>query len=235
MDITKILEYQKLDSELFKLEKALRDNPNKKIASEMSNNAKMAQQRSVGLEKKAGELLAEVDTVKKQFQIQTDKMKQVMAKDVDSMSKEEVEAMLSLKDKLSQNLNILDKNLTKLAESVNAVLADFNKTIKTYNLAKEKFTQSKTAYDKDVEAVEPKKVELEKGLVKLEKGIDSSLMEKYKKRRNDNLFPVLVPLKGGRSCGGCHMELPAAEVAKLKTEGILSCEHCRRIIYYAED
>lgn len=235
MDITKILEYQKLDSELFKLEKALRDNSNKKTASEMSNNAKVAQQHSVGLEKKAGELLAEVDTIRKQFQIQTGKMAQVMAKNVEAMSKEEVELMLSLKDKLSQNLNILDKNLTKLAENVNAVLADFNKTIKTYNIAKEKFTQSKAAYDKDVEAVEPKKIELEKGLFKLEKGIDADLMEKYKKRRSDNLFPVLVPLKGGRSCGGCHMELPAAEVAKLRTNGILSCEHCRRIIYYSED
>ena len=44
MDISKILDYQKLDTELFKLEKRLRDNPNKKTANEMSTNAKNAQQ-----------------------------------------------------------------------------------------------------------------------------------------------------------------------------------------------
>ncbi len=231
MDITKILDYQKLDSQLYRIEKQLRENPNKKMANEMSTNAKNAQAKSVQLEGKAGELLKEVDTVKKQLSLQTEKLNQIMAKDVESLSKEEIESMLSLKDKLIQNLNILDKNLTKLAESVNGVLADFNKTIKIYNVAKEKFVQSKAAYDQDVEAVKPERANLEKQLLALEKGIDTSLMEKYKKRRGDNLFPVLVPLND-RSCGGCHVELPFAQISKLESEGILSCEHCRRIIYY---
>lgn len=231
MDITKMLDYQTTDSELYKLEKSLRDNSNKKVAAEMSNTAKASQQRSFELEKKAGDLLREIETVKKQFQIQNDKMNQILAKDVANMSKEEVENMFILKDKLVQNLAILDKNLTKLAENVNAVLADFNKTIKTYNLAKERFTQSKSAYDKDVEAIEPKKQELIKKLAVLSKGIDKELMEKYNKKRQDNLFPVLVQLVGN-NCGGCHMELPAAQISKLKTDGVLSCEHCRRIIYY---
>ncbi len=231
MDITKILDYQKLDSQLYRLEKQLRDNPNKRVANEMSTNAKNAQAKSVQLEAKAGSLIQEIETVKKQLSVQTDKLNQIMAKDVNSLSKEEIESMLSLKDKLTQNLNILDKNLTKLAESVNGVLADFNKTIKIYNASKEKFVESKNAYDKDLEAVKPEKANLEKQLLALEKGIDPALMEKYKKRRGDNLFPVLVPLND-RCCGGCHVELPFAQISKLENEGVLSCEHCRRIIYY---
>lgn len=234
MDITKILDYQKTDSQLFKLEKSLRDNPNKRIANEMSNNARNAQQHSMQLDSKAGDLIRDVNTIKKQLEIQTDKMNQVLAKDVEKLSKEEVENLLLLKDKLAQNLNILDKNLTKLAEMMNAMLADFNKTLKVYNSSRDKFAESKNLYDQDVKAVEPEKKELEAKLSSLEKSIDAGLLEKYKKRRADNIFPVLVPLKYGKSCGGCHMELSTADVSKLQREGVQTCEHCRRIIYYKE-
>lgn len=233
MDISKILEYQMLDTELFKLERQLKENPNKKMASDMSMNAKNAQQRSFQLETKAGSLIQELTTVKGQFEAQTERLNQVMAKDVEKMSSEEVESLLSLKDKLAQNLAILDKNLTKLAENVNAVLADFNKTIQVYNKAKEQYATSKAAYDKDLENLEPEKKKLEDGLNKIAKNIDASIMEQYRKRRNDNLFPVLVPLKNA-SCGGCHMELSAADIAKLHRDKILSCDHCRRIIYTQE-
>ena len=40
-----ILEYQKLDSNLFKLEKELKDNSNRKTAEQMAENIKNAQAR----------------------------------------------------------------------------------------------------------------------------------------------------------------------------------------------
>ena len=46
MDIDKILEYQKLDSELFKLEKSIRDNAEKKNSL---SNAKQCQSGSRAL------------------------------------------------------------------------------------------------------------------------------------------------------------------------------------------
>ena len=230
MDIKKVLEYQKRDSELFKLEKQLRESENRKSASQMQEKAKQAQERSTQLEQKAGALLKEIETVRGQYSIQEKKMNEVFAKDIEKMRKEEVEAMLTLKDKLAQNLNILDKNLTKLAENVNAVLAEFNKTVKLYNMAKEKYTETKTAYDKEVSQLEPKKQELALKLSSMAKTVDAKLMEQYAKRRKDNIFPVLVPLQE-QSCGGCHVELPISMISKLKEEGVLSCEHCHRIIY----
>lgn len=231
MDITKILEYQKTDAQLFKIEKDLRANANKKMMQASTQNAKDAQNRTTELENRAGSLLAEIDTVKKQFAVQEQKLNEIASKDIEKLTKQEIDALLTLKDKLAQNLNILDRNLTKLAENVNATLAEFNKAAKAFNASRDKMNESKAAYEKDVAAVEPEKKQLEAQLKTLEKGIDGALLEKYKKRRADNLFPVLVPLNGN-SCGGCHMELPAAEISKLKTDGLLTCEHCRRLIYF---
>ena len=230
MKVEKMLEYQKLDSEMFKIERQLKENRNRQTATQMHESMKNAQARSVKLEERAGTLLAEIDKVKKQFQVQEDKMQEFLQKDLSKMSKEEIEHLSLLKNKLAQNLQILEKNLATLAESVNAVLADFNKTIKTFNFAKDEFAKSKSAYDADIKAVEGQKAEIEKRLNNIAKECDSKLLESYLKRRRENVFPVIVSLKGN-SCGGCHVELPYASIAKLNEAGVLVCEHCRRIIY----
>lgn len=232
MDITKILEYQKVDSGLFNLERQLRQNANKKTADEMAASARQAQNRTAELENKASALLKDIETIKKQFEAQESKLNEITSKNLDKLTKAEIDGYLALKDKLAQNLNILDRNLTKLAENVSATLTDFNKTAKVFNAARDKMMTSKQAYEADLAKIEPEKVRLEGELKQLEKGIDGQLLEKYKKRRADNLFPILVPLLNGNSCGGCHMELSFAQVSKIKQEGLLSCEHCRRLIYF---
>lgn len=230
MDLNKILEYQKLDSQLFKIERQLKDNGNKKTANKMHEQMREAQNRSIKLEEKAGSLLNEIEKVKKQFKIQKDKMDEFSSKNLENMKKEEIEKLLILKDKLSQNLTILDKNLSSLAETVNAVLSDFNKTIKTFNNSKEEYAKSKSAYEEDVRTMDKSQKDVKEKLHSISKDIEPKVMEAYQKRRKENIFPVVVPLINN-SCGGCHIELPYANISKLEDEGILTCEHCHRLIY----
>ena len=230
MDIDKILEYQKLDSELFKLEKSIRDNADKKTASQMQNNAKVAQERSYKLNDMAKALEKEYNNIKSQFDIQKKKMDEIFAKDVDSLSAEEVEKLKVLKDKLSANLSTLERNFARIAESMNNLLSDFNKTRKAFQMAKEQYADAKAKFDKTQSELAPHKAELEKKLSSLEKGIDRDIVESYKKRRVENIFPVVVPL-AGNCCGGCRTELSLANLSTLKERGVLTCEHCHRIIY----
>lgn len=235
MKVEQILEYQKLDKDMFKLEKELRENPHKKKANQLHETMRAAQERSVKLEEKAGALLVEIEKVKKQLKIQQDKMSEFMAKDLNSLTKEEIEKIASLKDKLAQNLQILEKNLSSLAETVNSVLADFNKTIKSFNASKEEFAKCKADYDNEVKVVEEKKAEIATKLKEISKNIDSSIMDAYQKRRKENIFPVVVPLmeegKGSYFCGGCRTQLSFASINKIDNEGVATCDHCRRLIY----
>lgn len=230
MNIQPILEYQKLDGELFKIEKGIKDSKSKSMASQMYENMKQAQDRSHKLEEKAGSVLEEIEKIKKQFEIQENKLAELEEKNFEDISKEEIDKMAMVKEKLAQNLAILEKNLTALAENANGVLTEFNKTIKTFNACKEKYAQSKNQYDKEVEGVEQNKQQIMNKLNALAKEINPKIMESYTKRRKENVFPVVVPLKGN-CCGGCHMELPYAQISVLEREGIFSCEHCRRLIY----
>ncbi len=230
MNIESILKYQSLDSELFKIEKSLRESQNKKKVDELRDNMKSAQTKSFKLEENAGKLIGEIEKVKQQVKTQEGKMQEFLSKDLESMSKEDLQKLSALKDKLNQNLIILEKNLTALAENMNAILAEFNKTIKTFNNCRSEYAKRKQVYEQDVANAEAKKKELASSLAALAKGIDPKLMEAYLKRRSENVFPVLVPLNGN-CCGGCHMELPFAVLTKINEEGHTTCEHCRRIVY----
>lgn len=230
MNIQPILEYQKLDSDLFKIEKKIRESKSKSTAGEMFENMRQAQERSRKLEEKAGGVLSELEKIKKQYKIQEDKLSELEGKDVELLSKEEMDKVEVVKDKLAQNLAILEKNLASLAENVNGLLAEFNKTIKTFNSCKEKYSQCKTQYDNEVQEVEKDKNEITAKLESLSKEIQPKIMEAYTKRRKENIFPVVVPIKGN-CCGGCHMELPYAQISVLEREGVFSCEHCHRLIY----
>ncbi|MBE7073748.1 MAG: hypothetical protein E7379_01500 [Clostridiales bacterium] len=235
MKVEKILEYQKLDREMYKLEREIKDNPNKEKANKLHETMRVAQEKSVALEGKAGAILKEIDKVKGHLKLQQDKMAEFTAKDLSTLSKQEIEKIASLKDKLAQNLQILEKNLTALAENVNSVLSEFNKTIKTFNTAKEDFAKCKTSYDNDIKAIESKKAEVAKNLSVIAKEIDSVIMEAYQKRRKENIFPVVVQLmeqgKGSYFCGGCRTQLSIASINKLDSEAVVSCDHCRRLIY----
>lgn len=231
MDFTKLLQYQKIDGELFKIERDCKNNPNRKTANEMYKRAGDAQARSVKLEQQAKELLDRIKTIREQFELQNKMLLQVKNKNFDNLESKEVEQLLILKDKLAQNSNFLDKNLTKLAESVKLVIDEYQKASKIYNEARKKYAECKAQYDKEMAQIEPKKAELEKALLKEEKGIDKDALERYKKLRQDNIFPVYVPLRND-SCGGCNIELPVALIARLKESGALQCDHCHRIIYY---
>ena len=97
-------------------------------------------------------------------------------------------------------------------------------------LYKQKYKESKLACEKLEESIKPKVEEIKKQKLEMEKSIDPVLLGKYKHLRQDKIFPVFVPLNNN-SCGGCSMELPAALMNKLKAEGYLECEQCRRYIY----
>jgi len=231
MDFKNILEYQKIDGELYSLENLLAKSENKKKCIALSNLAKEAQAKSASLEERASGVLKEFEDAKAVLAQNTKLADALSKKEVEKMSKEELDHDLTFKDKLFSNLSVLDRKITKIAETINAILSEYNKTVKAYNEAKEKYKVCKDAYDKEVAEIEPKMKEIQKKLELLSKTVEPSLLQKYKEMRKDKKYPVYVPLLNNNSCGHCRMELSASAVVKLNSEGSLVCEHCRCVIY----
>lgn len=232
MDLKKLLEYQKQDSELIKLERQLYNNEDRKIFNQMINVVKDAQNKSALLEKQAGDLITVYNNLKQTFDDNIKSANIIGNKNIEDASPEDIENIQKIATDIVNNLSILEKKLLQQAERVNSVLIEFEKTRNNYNLARDKYNKHKELYDAESQKIEPVLAEKQKEIKKLEQGIEPSVLAKYKQRRSDRIFPVFVPCVD-KACGGCRMELPSASLSTLKNNGVLECEHCRRIIYEA--
>lgn len=231
MNIEGILKYQKLDGELYKVEQKISNSPYKKKANELSAVAKKSQTKSTELEAEAEKLLAEINDLKSKFSMNKSKLDEMLKNDASTLSAEDVEKLSNLKGKIVSNLNILEKLLQKAAENINQILAEFNRTIKTFNDAKAQYAVCKQKIDEENQQLAPERERLAGELKALEKGVDAELLAEYKKKRQDNIFPVVVPLENGSFCGYCRIELPKVATSRIKEKGVITCEHCKRFIY----
>lgn len=231
MDLTNLLKYQELDEKLYNVEQRLTKSPARKRAGELSKIAKNAQIKSNELESEASKVLKEIEDVKVKFEDNKKSLQSLLNKDLDKLSMEDLDKITSLKAKILSNLNFLEKHLQKHAELVNRILMDFNKTKKMYDEARLQFIECKNKIDEETKELEPEKERLTKELEELSKSVEKNLLAEYKKRRNDNIFPVVVPLEGTNFCGRCRMELPMVAISRIKDVGVITCEHCKRLVY----
>ncbi len=231
MKIEKILEYQKKDFDIIKLERQLENNEDKKIYQSMIGVVKDAQNKSTSLDKEANALIQEYNNLEKTYNDNLKSCGVVLNTKLDKISEDDLTNVNNVASDLINNMSILEKKLMYLAERVNAILSEFENTKKRYNVAKQKYSAHKAAYEKKQSELMPEIEKKRQEIKKLESGIDPVYLAKYKQRRADKIYPVLVPLLD-KTCGGCRMELPSASLQKLKENGFLECEHCRRIIYF---
>lgn len=233
MNLESLLKYQKIDGELFKAEQKIKNSPYRKKANELTATAKKAQIKSTELEQEAEKLINEINNIKEKYKFNKSKIDELLKnKDFNNLTVEDLEKMNNLKSKLISNLNILEKMLQKSAESINQILGEFNATKKLFDEARTQFATCKQKLDAESKEHEGQIQELKKQLSIMEKDVDANIMAEYKKKRNDNIFPVIVPLENGNFCGHCRIELPKIAISKIKDNGMITCEHCKRFIYY---
>lgn len=233
MNIEGILKYQKMDENLYKTEQKLVNSAYRKKAADLAKIAKQAQARSVELENEAEKLINELAEIKEKYATTKAKADELIDKDLEQLGEEELDKIITTKGKVANNLNVLEKLLQKCAENINHILAEFNKTKKMYDEARQQYAVCKEKIDEETKLLEPEKKKFADELLKLEKDVEPKLLAEYKKRRADNIFPVVVPLENNNFCGRCRMELPKVSTSKIKETGVIVCEHCKRLVYQA--
>lgn len=225
-----ILQYQKVDFELKKLQRSVNASEEKDVMNKMMAYVKEAQNVSNGLEVKAGKALEEYQNLKKNYDENVKKI-QVLTSKTDFKSEDEFKDAYKEINTLSSDLYMIERNLNIFINKAKQLLKDFEVTKNNVIKARGKFKTSKENYEKSVSAVEPKIEELKTQLKALEKTCSPALLEKYKTMKNDHIFPVFVPLLDGKTCAGCRMEIASGKLNKLGAEPYVVCEHCGRLIY----
>lgn len=225
-----ILEYQKLDIELKKLEKQVNSSNEKNVMNQMISYVKTAQNKILELEKNAKKLTVDYEALKVEYDKNFKLIKQLTSKNAEELTQEQMNDIFNQINQVSSNLYMIERNLNINVNNIKAILKEFDNTKKQVVVAKNKHKESKAKYDQMVASTLPKAEKIKEEMAKLESKIKPELLTKYKEKKHDNIFPVFVPLRDG-NCGGCMMAQPKGKLDKLKADGYIICEQCGRIIF----
>lgn len=228
--MNKILEYQRLDIELNKAKKSSVNNVDKENMAKLKSYIVDAHSKGFQLENDADALLKEYMQLKKQYDANCNKVQSLTSKDMNSISLDDIDSILSTINSLSSELFSLERNINIIINKIKASLKEFEVTKNNIIKAKQKYNALKSKCEQDLKNVAPRLKEIEDKMASLEKELDPELFAKYKSIKADKIFPVFVSLNDGH-CSGCRVEIPTSKINKLKNDGMIVCEQCHRLIY----
>lgn len=226
----KMLEYQKLDGNLLALEREVENDPAKQNLMRAMSLAKDSQSQLISLDETASKAIKDYESGKKEFEKYFAELDNFNKEDFSSLSAEDLNAKLDEINALSTKLASLERGLSLQAENIGKIIKNSDHFKKSIIINKQKYNENKEVFEEKSRKYTPQIEKLKKQMLEMEKEIDPKFLAKYKHLRQDRIFPIFVPLNGN-SCGGCSMEIPSALMNKLKINGYLECEQCRRYVY----
>ncbi len=227
--LNELLEYQKVDGELRKIEQELAASEERKKyvqAKKFMENARekleAQDRRAVELKEAEATLISRCEEINKAIAEYQDVDQMVEDGGDISFYKKNVQSLL-------ERVRALKGELSKLVNEIETAVDEYKKfkeqTIsmqKQYKEYGEKFKEVKGAREEEVK-------EITQRLNAIKKSIPAEILDKYERKRKERIFPILVPLtNGGCVCG---MNLSIAEQGKLAGGNVIECEHCSRFIY----
>ena len=227
----KILEFQKAEGALIKLESELAKSTDREKAAAIQQELKSYHSRLLVLEENAKRVNDAYSKAIKKYQEYNEKLAE-LEKQIETVSSENFELYEKAYKDFANIATGLEREIAKLHNDIQQISHEYEEIIKKSKIGREKFDKHKEKYTKLKLELEPKISELKAELAKLQKGVDAKLLQRYNQKRENKIFPVFVPLADNK-CGGCRMEISASKLGAMKTNefGVIECENCGRIIY----
>ena len=223
--------YQAVDMELERYEREMRSSSNRK---ELLKYREFLLEQQSAL-KKIGE---EVDVMSDRIAALSDEVERLNGSITAAVSEfdehkpeneEEAGEQIAALQKLVSTITRYETEIAKLRKDADA-RDRMQKEVRVRSAkARAEFDRIKVLYDEEYKKASVKLGDLQKRVADEEKGIDPALIEKYKMIKRHSTPPITT-LNNGR-CGGCNMQLPAADMNQIRTGArFVECENCGRII-----
>lgn len=225
-----ILNYQDTDRALYAIERELAGSDERKEYVKWKKFLENAPEKLDSLEAKATSLMVEESNLNAEYEKAEEFLKEFASldelvengADVAFYKKKAQSALEKLK-KLKAEINALSASIKETSEEYQKLKKQVIAAQKNFRDASEKYSALKASKDNE-------RKEIEEKLAQIAKDVSVELMEKYKNKRKERIFPVIGKLFDKR-CPFCSMEPPIAATNKLTGGGTIECDSCHRIIY----
>jgi len=231
-----IWKYQQVDMELEQYEKEMRNNSNRKeliryrdFLLEQQAALKKIESDAEIMGDRLEALVDEVDRLNNQIQDMTKVFSENPPKDQNA-AHDQVQTIQKLISKISR----YEQEIQKLHKDSEARDRQQREVRVRAAKARAEFDRIKAIYDEEYKAASVKLEELKAKVLAESKGIDKELLDKYNTIKKHS-SPPITKINQGR-CGGCNMQLPAADMNKIRTGApFVECENCGRIIMVTDN
>lgn len=228
--IEKLLEYQKEDAGLRQIEKKLADSEERKIVSSARKFLEGVEESINSLESKAENLANRLERIKNERQKLLEQ-KEEIAKLLKTVADEnEVNFFIKKTDELIAQIKALSQSISDLGNEMQSVLGEYVSLWGKTKIEKEKYTENITKYNELKALVKPQKDEIEKKLAEIKEKVDPELMERYLKKREGKIYPVVFGVNSN-FCPACGVELSASLFEIIKSGEVVEHE-CGRLLYW---
>ena len=224
-------QYQQVDMELDKYEREMRASSNRKEL--LKHRDFLLEQQNV-LKK----IETDVEIMGDRMEALADEIKRLNGSVLEAAAHfeanrpediEETKKQIAVIQKLLSTISRYEAELTKIRKDSEARDRQQREVRVRAAKARAEFDRIKVLYDEEFKVAAVKLEELKKNVAAKAQGIDPALLEKYKAIKRHSM-PPMTRVHEDR-CGGCNMQLSAAEKDKV-CSGVayVECENCGRII-----
>lgn len=230
--IKSLLEYQKVDAELREIEISLKQSEERKKASAAKNFLNGANESVAKLDQRAEELVSKFNASLKLLTQLEEEAKEYEG--IDDMDEDQLSYVKKKAQALTEEISNLAGLIDNISKEIESVLKEFAQLKSDIKKAKAQYSEYGPKYN-DLKASKEGAInEIKARLKKLEASIDADIIEKYKQRRNDKIFPVLneaTEMSKHAYCR-CGTELSLTDYGNLKSGNIVECDSCHRLLYF---
>ncbi|MBO5046568.1 MAG: hypothetical protein J6C93_06820 [Clostridia bacterium] len=227
--INELLEYQQVDAELRKIEQEVSASEERKKYMVAKKFMESAPEKLDVQDKRAVELRRAAQGLTARYMEIKDAISEYAKVDEHVDDGGDVTFYKRSAQSLSDSLRALKGELDKLIAEIKAAAEEYDKLKKQTIAMQNQYKEYKGKYAKIKEARAPEMEKINAKLEQIAKAIPDEIIAKYKQKRKERIFPILVPLTGD-SCI-CGMSFAIAQQSRLSGGNVIECEHCHRFIY----
>ena len=225
-----ILQYQETDAKLYKLEREIAGCDERKEYVKFKKFLEAAPEKLDALEVKASALQSEAAEVTQKYARVEESLNDFDNLDELVTSGADIAFYKKKAQAVADQLKKLKADLTALMANIKATDEEYKKLKKQVLSAQKQYADATEKYKAVKAARDPERKELEDSLSKLEKAVPAEMLEVYRTKRKEKIFPVVGEMVGTR-CPFCSMEPPLAARNKLTGGASIECDNCHRIIF----
>ncbi|MGC8871296.1 MAG: zinc ribbon domain-containing protein [Caldimicrobium sp.] len=229
-DIVRLIELQKIDLEILKLEKSVAEVP--QALKKAKKERDLLKEKVNVLEKAIEEKEKQKNLFEEELKEEQKRLKQTQARLTQIRGSRDYQILLREIDEMKKTIRIKEDEILKLMEEIENLSKERDNLKNQLEKVQAVLEEETKKFEKFCEEINAEKESLLKKRKEIAEKISGGVLRKYELIRQKKGGVGIAAVENG-VCEGCFMSIPPQLYNELQKDNrFYECPHCKRIIYF---